>query len=98
MYEGIRDHGSFRVSHRRLTRFISRSVADVLSTVSRVLPFRNATIRAMRSSLNDASRVVPWACSALARTSSFFATMVRASSGTFHYLLADRFSQSLGCM
>jgi hypothetical protein len=58
-------------------------MADVLSTVSRVLPFRNATIRAMRSSLSDASHVAPWACSALAIMSSFFATMVRASSVTF---------------
>jgi hypothetical protein len=67
---------------------IYRSVADVLSTVSRVLLFRNGTTRAMRSSLNGASHVVPWACSAPARTSSFFATMVRASSGTLTiYLL-----------
>jgi hypothetical protein len=61
---------------------IYRSTADVPSTVSRVLLFHNATTRAMRSSLNGASHVVRWACSAPARTSSFSATMVTVSSDT----------------
>ena len=89
MHKGFRDHGSFRVSHRySISYLLFSAVADVLSTVSRVSLFRNGTTRAMRSSLNGASHVVLWACSAPARTNSFFATMVRASSGTLTiYLL-----------
>jgi hypothetical protein len=58
------------------------SAADVLFTVSRVLLFRNATTRAMRSSLNGVSHVVQWVCSAPARMSSCFVTMVRENMGT----------------
>jgi len=52
-------------------------IVDVVSIVSRASLFRSAMIRARRSLLNGASPVVPWACSVPAKTSSFFATMVR---------------------
>ena len=79
MHEGFRDHGSFRVSHH-LICFVFYRTAELSSTVLRVSQFHNAMIHAMRSSLNGASRVVLWECSAPVKTSSFFAMMVRTSS------------------
>ncbi len=57
-------------------------MAEVLSAVLRASQFRNATIHVMRSSLSGASHAVLWACSAPAKTSSFFAMMVRMTLAT----------------
>ena len=50
----------------------------------------------MRSSLNGANHVVPWVCSDPARTSSYFATMVRACSCTFSTSVCSCFLAEFG--
>jgi hypothetical protein len=81
MHGGFRDHGSFRVRHHSQSQWlVFYRMAKLSYTVSRVSRFHNPMIYAMRSSLNGASHVVLWACSAPAKTSTFFAMMVRAPS------------------
>jgi hypothetical protein len=63
------------------------------STISRVSRFHDTMIHAMRSSLNGANHVVLWACSSSAKTSSFFAMMVRTPSVTPPSVILTIFSE-----